>query len=84
MSSTTLVIAAALAARVYAVTLPSTPDGVELVWSDDFSGTNANPDNWVSFAGNVSNNEVETYYANHCSLTGSGSLLITPTKVNDK
>lgn len=84
MHSTTLLFsAAAFAARVYAGTPPAAPAGMHLLWSDEFNGSgNIDLSKWQYYTGGQVNGELEHYSGDHCTLSGSGSLLITPLNVD--
>ncbi|MEV4457929.1 glycoside hydrolase family 16 protein [Microbispora sp. NPDC049633] len=81
----------ALAVRPADASVPGTPSGWSLVWSDDFTGAAGSlpsSTNWIidtghSYPGGPSNwgtGEIQNYTANpaNVSLDGSGNLRITP------
>ncbi len=89
------VLVAAAAAAVNAIpahaSLPGTPSGWQLVWSDDFNGANntlPSSSNWIidtgtSYPGGPANwgtGEIQTYTnsTNNVRQDGAGNLLITP------
>ncbi|GIF95591.1 carbohydrate-binding protein [Catellatospora citrea] len=91
------VLVAAAAAAVNAIpahaSLPSTPSGWQLVWSDDFNGANntlPSSSNWIidtgtSYPGGPAQwgtGEIQTYTnsTNNVRHDGAGNLLITPIK----
>ena len=71
--------------------VPTTPSGWSLVWSDDFNGASGaapSPDNWIvdtghaypGGPGNWGTGEIQNYTASssNLSLDGAGNLRITP------
>jgi beta-glucanase (GH16 family) len=90
--ATVTITVAAIAAAVSAnASVPATPSGWTLAWSDDFNGSaNSLPSsaNWIidtgtSYPGGPANwgtGEIQTYTnsASNVSLDGSGNLRITP------
>jgi beta-glucanase (GH16 family) len=71
--------------------VPATPSGWSLVWSDDFNGASGaapSPDNWIvdtghaypGGPGNWGTGEIQNYTAasSNLSLDGAGNLRITP------
>ncbi|MEU7941953.1 glycoside hydrolase family 16 protein [Microbispora bryophytorum] len=81
----------ALAVRPADASVPSTPSGWSLVWSDDFNGTAGtlpSSTNWIidtghaypGGPGNWGTGEIQNYTSNtaNLSLDGSGNLRITP------
>jgi beta-glucanase (GH16 family) len=76
--------AASLATSVLAGTPEQVP-GMHLVWSDTFTGAGAfDQSKWQYYGGGIHNGEQQTYpkSGEYCKLSGSGSLLIHPTKTN--
>ncbi|MEV4412254.1 carbohydrate-binding protein [Catellatospora sp. NPDC049609] len=85
------VTAAAVSALPANASLPATPSGWQLVWSDDFNGANntlPSSSNWIidtgtSYPGGPANwgtGEIQTYTNSTSNLRqdGAGNLLITP------
>ncbi|MGW4644121.1 glycoside hydrolase family 16 protein [Sphaerisporangium sp. NPDC004334] len=85
------IIALTLGGGPAGASVPATPSGWNLVWSDDFNGSAGTPpssDNWIidtghaypGGPGNWGTGEIQNYTANasNVSLDGGGNLRITP------
>jgi beta-glucanase (GH16 family) len=84
-----LLLSSACLSALLPTTLAMAPEpisGFHVTWSDDFSGKSLDTSKWLHWTGTPSNNEQEIYPTSgeNCKLTGSGSLLITPEKVNNQ
>ncbi|TVY67496.1 Glucan endo-1,3-beta-glucosidase A1, partial [Lachnellula suecica] len=61
-------------------TTPEAIDGFNIIWSDDFSGTELDSDNWTIWTGINSNAEEESYTnsPSNCHVSDADTFIITP------
>lgn len=82
-----ILFSAAVLATSVSAAAPEDVPGMKVTWSDSFSGSGAfDLSKWQYYKGPIDNGEEETYPSSgdHCKLSGSDSLLITPINNNGK